>query len=170
MANVLTASRLLLIPVVIRLILAGSGWAFAVFAAAAVTDLLDGAVARRTNRETEFGRLLDPLTDRLFISGVAIALYLRDFAPPFWALGLLVGRDLVIMAGSAWMTWRRRKFQVTFMGKAATALLLLAILLLVARISAGLWLFYAGLALYLGSGFNYLTRGKELWESGEKAT
>lgn len=144
------------------MVLDGSPLAIAVFGLAALTDLLDGMLARRANKVTEFGRILDPLADRLFISSMAVALYLKAGAPPLWALMLLVGRDAVILAGSAWLRWRGQAISVTYLGKAATAVLLVAILGLVASLPAGLWLFYAGLVLYLVSGFNYLARGKKL--------
>ena len=171
-ANLLTASRLFLIPIIIHLILTGqSGAALIVFAFAALTDLLDGAVARRLDEVTELGRVLDPLTDRLLISGVVVALFLRDgLGPPLWALLVLVGRDILILAGSTWLTWKGSPVKVTMLGKTATTVLLVAILLMVAEWEVGLWLFYTGLILYLGSGFNYFARGKKVWESSQEMT
>jgi cardiolipin synthase len=165
-ANLLTGSRLLLIPVIVWLIDSNqTALAFVVVGLAALTDLLDGLVARRRNETTELGRMLDPLTDRLFISGIVIALFLRDGIPPLWALITLVTRDIVVLAGSAWLTFRGRPIEVTMLGKAATMVLLIAILLMVGGARLGLWIFYAGLILYLGSGFNYLARGKKIWKS-----
>lgn len=160
-ANLLTASRLFLIPVIIHLILTGQSIAALIaFAFAALTDLLDGAVARYLDEVTELGRILDPLTDRLLISSMVVALFLRDgLGPPFWALLVLVGRDILILAGSTWLTWKGRPVEVTMLGKTATAILLVAILLMVAGWEFGLWLFYAGLLFYVGSGFNYFMRG-----------
>ena len=165
MANALTICRLLLIPITFRLVLSGSPLALVVFAVAATTDFFDGILARRANNVTELGRLLDPLADRLFISSIALALYLKDVVPPLWALALLLARDAVILTGSAWLRWRGKDIRVSYVGKAATAVLLVSILLLVSGVDFGVWLFYAGLVLYLGSGFNYLARGKKLLES-----
>ena len=171
-ANLLTASRLFLIPVIIHLILTGQSVAALIaFAVAALTDLLDGAVARRLDEVTELGRILDPLTDRLLISSMVIALFLRDgLGPPLWALLVLVGRDILILAGSTWLTWKGSPVKVTMLGKTATTVLLVAILLMVAEWEVGLWLFYTGLILYLGSGFNYFARGKKVWESSQEMT
>jgi len=164
-ANALTVLRIMLIPVVFKLVVNGSPWAVAVFALAALTDLLDGPLARRSNNVTEVGRLLDPFADRLFISSIAFALYIRRLIPPLWALGLLVSRDAVILGGSIWLKLKGRRLAVTYLGKVATAVLLISILLLVAGINLGAWIFYIGLALYLGTGFNYLARGKKLLDS-----
>ncbi len=171
-ANLLTASRLVLIPIIFYLIMTGqSVAALIVFAFAALTDLLDGAVARHLDEVTELGRVLDPLTDRLLIVSMMIALYLRDgLGPPLWALLVLVGRDVLILAGSTWLTWKGRPVEVTMLGKTATAVLLVSILLMVAQWEVGLWLFYAGLALYVGSGFNYFVRGRKVWESSQETT
>jgi len=169
-ANLLTASRLLLIPVIIWLIITEqSTWAFIVFGLAALTDLFDGAIARRRNEVTELGRILDPLTDRLFISSIVIALWLRGgVAPPLWALLILLARDAIVLVGSAWLTWLGRPIEVTMFGKAATTVLLVAILFMVGNMEFGLWLFYGGLILYVGSGFNYFARGKKIWESSHE--
>lgn len=166
-ANLLTISRLLLIPVIFGLIIRDRpAWALVVFAAAAFTDLLDGEVARRRNEVTELGRILDPLTDRLFISAILVALYMRGGAgPPLWALAALVGRDALVLIGAAGLFWKGHRIEVTFAGKTATAALSVAILLMIGNLEAGLWLFYAGLALYLGTGFDYLLRGKKVWAS-----
>ncbi len=170
-ANLLTASRLFLIPIIIHLILTGqSTAALLVFAFAALTDLLDGAVARRLNEVTELGRILDPLTDRLLISSMVIALFLRNgIGPPLWAILVLVGRDILILVGSTWLTWKGRPVEVTMLGKTATAVLLLAILLMVAELEIGLWLFYAGLIFYVVSGFNYFMRGKKYGNPASKS-
>lgn len=161
-ANALTFLRILLIPVVFKLVIDGSRWAIVFFALAALTDLLDGPLARRANNVTDLGRILDPFADRLFISSIALALYIKQLVPPIWALVLLVGRDALILGGSIWLKLHGREIAVTYLGKVATAVLLISILLLVAGIDLGAWIFYIGLALYLGTGFNYLARGKKL--------
>ncbi len=161
-ANALTILRLLLLPVIFQLIINGSIWAFVVFGVAALTDMLDGQMARRTNRVTEFGKLLDPFVDRLFISGVVVALFLKQAQPPLWAIVTLLSRDLIILIGSAWLKLQGHEIDVTFLGKSATATLSVAIFLMVAGLGFGIWVFYLGLVLYLGSGFDYLARGKNL--------
>ena len=74
MANVITLFRLFLLPLIFYLIIIGSDLAVVVFALAALTDLFDGLVARSTGTVTEFGKILDPLTDRLLIISIVAAL------------------------------------------------------------------------------------------------
>ena len=155
---------MLLIPVIFKLVLSGSRLAIPVFGLAALTDMFDGMLARRSNNVTEFGRLLDPFADRLFICSVAVALYLRQAEPPMWALALLIGRDIIILSGSLRLRLQGKEIRVVYLGKVATAVLLVSILLLVAGVEVGLWIFYIGLVLYLVSGFNYLARGRKLLE------
>lgn len=163
----MTVCRIILVPVVFILVRSGSPWAVAVFALAALTDLIDGPLARRSNNVTEIGRILDPFADRLFIIGVVVALYLRNAVPPLWALGLLIARDVVILSGSLILRLRNRKLSVIYLGKVATAVLLVSIFLLIAGSNFGLWVFFAGLALYMASGLNYLVRGVKLLYAGD---
>ena len=83
--NALTILRLALIPLFIAVFLAaedGSSWAAAIiFAIAGVTDQLDGWLARRWHVESRFGRLADPLADRLMIDAAVILLWLDDKLP-----------------------------------------------------------------------------------------
>jgi CDP-diacylglycerol--glycerol-3-phosphate 3-phosphatidyltransferase len=69
-------------------------------AIAFVTDWFDGRIARWTGQESEWGRILDPVADKIFVAGVAIFLVLhRGF--PAWAFALLVGRDVAILLFAA---------------------------------------------------------------------
>src|ERR1043166_7584147 len=91
--NLLTIGRLILIPVFVALILSSEGghsWPAAiVFGVAAVTDQIDGWLARRWHVESEFGKVADPLADRLMINAAAILL---------WHAGRLPGGALAIPA------------------------------------------------------------------------
>ena len=159
--NLLTLSRLLAAPVVAALIIGGNTVAAAaVFAAAAATDWLDGQVARRTGATTRFGTMFDPLVDRIFIGSAAVAILFTDFAPPLWAVALLVGRDLLLVAGFRLLKSRGIKLPpIAFVGKMATALIMVAVPLLVVLPSVGIVLFYAGLSLSLLAGLSYVVQG-----------
>ena len=98
-ANLLTLLRLVLVPFVILAILhAHHTLALALFAAAAFTDLLDGAVARRFHLATPAGAWLDPVADKCLLSGVFLALAAAGTVP-WWLVILIFGRDLYILAG-----------------------------------------------------------------------
>jgi cardiolipin synthase (CMP-forming) len=150
--NALSLLRLFMVPVVVALLLAGSdGMAAALFVLAAVTDFLDGRLARRTG-PTRIGQILDPVADRLMLSSVAVVLALRDLLP-VWAVAILVGRDLVALVGSVVVG---SKIRVNRVGKAATAVLMGAVALIVLRPGVvGEAIFYAGFGLSILAGLMY---------------
>lgn len=153
MPNALSFLRLFMVPVVVALLLAGSdGIAAAFFVLAAATDFLDGRLARRTG-PTRLGRILDPVADRLMLSSVAVVLAIRGLLP-VWAVAILVGRDLLALVGSLSVG---SKIGVNRVGKAATAVLMGAIALVVIRPGVvGEVIFYAGFGLSILAGLMYL--------------
>jgi len=95
--NTLTFARLLATPLI--------GWfiatrqmeaAFYVFVVAGITDALDGYLARRLNLQTEMGRIIDPLADKLLLATTYIMLGLEGYFP-WWIVGFVVGRDILIV-------------------------------------------------------------------------
>lgn len=153
MPNALSFLRLFMVPVVVTLLLAGSdGIAAAFFVLAAATDFLDGRLARRTG-PTRLGRILDPVADRLMLSSVAVVLAIRGLLP-VWAVAILVGRDLLALVGSL---VAGSKIGVNRVGKAATAVLMGAVALVVIRPGVvGEVIFYAGFGLSIVAGLMYL--------------
>ncbi len=155
MPNALTFARLLAVPVVLALLVAGSeAWAAALLVAAALTDFLDGRLARRRGGagESRLGALLDPLADRLVISGVAVVLAVKGLLPAI-LVALLVGRDAMALAGGILF---RGKVRVNKVGKAATAVLMVAAAAQIFRPGVpGEILFYVGIGLSLVAGLLY---------------
>jgi CDP-diacylglycerol---glycerol-3-phosphate 3-phosphatidyltransferase len=160
--NALTVARLALIPVfVVLMVRAGHrpSWPAGVaFGIAGITDQVDGFLARRWHVESHFGKLADPLADRLMIDAAVILLFAYDRLP--WA-GLLVilGRDVLLLAGSVLLTPRGVDIDVNVVGKAATWVLYAAIFLRIVTHRATQWpvdLFWAGLALALVAGVLYV--------------
>lgn len=151
--NALSLLRLLMVPVVVVLILAGRDTlAVAVFVLAAVTDFVDGKIARRT-RPTHIGTILDPLADRLMLSSVGVALAVRGFLPA-WVVTILVGRDLLALLGGLKY---RGKVRVNLVGKAATATLMIGVALVIFSPGPlGAAVFYVGFGLSLIAGLLYL--------------
>jgi cardiolipin synthase len=104
--NILTAFRILLIPVIIDLILQKNYViALCFFLFAAVSDALDGFIARRFNMCTRLGAMLDPLADKLMIVTAVLALF-RLGLVPVWVMMAIVCRDIVILVGA--IAWRLR--------------------------------------------------------------
>ncbi len=151
--NALSFLRLFMVPVVVTLLLARSdGIAAAFFVLAAATDFLDGRLARKTG-PTRLGRILDPVADRLMLSSVAVVLAIRGLLP-VWAVAILVGRDLLALVGSL---VAGSKIGVNRVGKAATAVLMGAVALVVIRPGVvGEVIFYVGFGLSILAGLMYL--------------
>jgi CDP-diacylglycerol--glycerol-3-phosphate 3-phosphatidyltransferase len=152
--NALTILRLALIPVFAVVLLVqgenGYSWPAAIiFAAAGITDQLDGWLARRWHVESEFGKVADPLADRLMIDVAVVLLFLEDRLP--WAaLVLIVGRDVLLVAGYKVVVPRGYDFSVSFLGKLATWILYASIALVMVTHEGTdwpLWLFWIGVGL-----------------------
>jgi len=139
--NVLSALRLLGVPLFLWLILVpqADGWAVALLVVAGFTDWLDGYLARKWNQITRVGQLLDPVADRLYILATLIGLLLRGIVPA-WLVVLLISRDLILAVVLAVLKRRGvTGLPVHFLGKAATFCLLYAFPLLLLGDGAG-WL------------------------------
>ncbi|HET7477979.1 MAG TPA: CDP-alcohol phosphatidyltransferase family protein [Rubrobacteraceae bacterium] len=162
--NALTLFRLLMVPVVVGLLLAeADGIAVAVFVAAALTDFLDGRIARRQG-PTRLGQLLDPVADRLMLSSSAIVLAIRGLLP-VWAVAILVGRDVLALLGSFLV---RGKMRVNVVGKAATAVLMVSVGIVIFSPGAlGETIFYAGCVLSLAAAALYAVGFYLLADRGE---
>jgi CDP-diacylglycerol--glycerol-3-phosphate 3-phosphatidyltransferase len=159
--NALTVARLILIPVFVVLMLTAEGghsWpAGIVFGIAGVTDQIDGYLARRWHVESEFGRIFDPLADRLMIDAAVILLFVQDHMP--WeGLVVILGRDVLLLAGYKVASPQGYRLNVNLLGKAATWLLYAGIgFLIVTHPSTHwpYWVFGAGLVLAVAAGLVY---------------
>jgi CDP-diacylglycerol--glycerol-3-phosphate 3-phosphatidyltransferase len=129
-----------------------------VFAGAALTDFLDGRLARATGTVTEFGRIFDPLVDRIFISGTVAALLLADRLP-WQGVAILISRDIFMILGYKVLGTQNIKLRVTFLGKTYTALLMAAVLMCLADIGPWIELFWIGVAGSLITGVMYTVKG-----------
>jgi cardiolipin synthase (CMP-forming) len=100
LANWLTVLRILLIPVFITLLVYRQrGPALAVFLAAALTDLLDGYVARHRGSQSRLGAFLDPMADKLLLMSSFVTLtWLKVL--PFWIAAVVISRDLILVIGA----------------------------------------------------------------------
>jgi CDP-diacylglycerol--glycerol-3-phosphate 3-phosphatidyltransferase len=160
--NALTVGRLLLIPVFVVLMMdAGGGhsWPAAIlFAVAGVTDQIDGFLARRWHVESRFGKIADPLADRLMIDAAVILLVAYGRLP--WAGLVVIGvRDLLLLVGWRLLAPRGIDLEVNLVGKGATWLLYTAIGMRIVthnHTSWPLWLFWIGLGAAVAAALLYL--------------
>ena len=171
--NALSFVRIASIPLLI--ILASSSGrlmcflAAAIFALAALTDLLDGYLARRLGRVTTLGRFLDPVADKLMVSAALIMLVSLDRAPA-WVAFAIIGREIAVtgLRAAAAASTARLVIEARIWGKAKTVCQTVAVLgLLLHYPYLGLdmhqWgtvFLYAALALTLLSGWFYF---REYW-------
>jgi len=159
--NALTVLRFVLVPVFIVLLATADGgqsWAAAVvFAVAAVTDQVDGWLARRLRVESEFGKYADPLADRLMIDAAVVLLVIAGRLP--WvALVLVVARDVLLVAGTRLLVPRGYEFSVSFLGKLATWVLYASITFVLVTPDGTrwpLWVFWVGVALSVAAAVPY---------------
>lgn len=99
LANLITLGRLLAVPLVVWLILSGDFIAtFWVFAAASVSDAVDGYIAKHFDQRSDVGALLDPIADKALIVSLFVTLGLAGDLPN-WLVILVVFRDLLIVGG-----------------------------------------------------------------------
>ena len=141
--NVLSLIRLLLIPVFFVLLLTGHlGWALLLIAVSAITDFVDGYVARHFNQVTRLGQLLDPAADRLFILTTLIGLALVGVLP-WWFIAVIIARDvLLLVLGVVLANHRFGPLPVHHLGKMGTFAILftMPVLLLAAAFPDTAWI------------------------------
>jgi CDP-diacylglycerol--glycerol-3-phosphate 3-phosphatidyltransferase len=163
--NALTVGRLLVIPVFVALMVrAGGGhsWPAAIlFGAAGATDQVDGFLARLWHVESRFGKIADPLADRLLIDAAVILLVAYGRLP--WAGLVVIGaRDLLLLLGWRVLAPRGVDIDVNVLGKAATWVLYAGIGFRIGfadNESWPLWLFWTGLALSVLAAMFYARDG-----------
>ncbi len=163
--NALTIARLVMIPIFIALVLTSDGghsWAAAiVFGVAAITDQVDGWLARRWHVESEFGKVADPLADRLMIDAAVLLLWHAGRLP--WVALAIPARDVALVAGYKLVVGRGYDFSVNLAGKVATWLLYASLsFVMVTREGTDwpLWIFWAGFAFAVVAVAGYLVKAR----------
>jgi CDP-diacylglycerol--glycerol-3-phosphate 3-phosphatidyltransferase len=170
--NLLTSLRILMIPVlVVVFYFLPQEWRYLssalVFTLAAITDWMDGYLARRLGQTTTFGAFLDPVADKLIVA-VALLLLVADHATAILAVPaiVIVGREIVVSALREWMAKysQRRSMAVSFLGKVKTTFQMIAIIVLLASgpgieketVILGYALLYCAAILTIWSMYQYL--------------
>jgi CDP-diacylglycerol---glycerol-3-phosphate 3-phosphatidyltransferase len=166
----LTGARILAVPAVMALILAGpdhqSAYTAAaiVFAVAATTDFADGYLARRWAVTTKLGSFLDTTADKLLVTGALIALVDVDRASP-WIAAIIVGRELLILGLRGVVAADGVVFPPSIWGKVKTNVQFVAIFLAIVRWGDRLgplyfdeWVMIAAATITVLSAVEYLTR------------
>jgi CDP-diacylglycerol---glycerol-3-phosphate 3-phosphatidyltransferase len=161
--NVISIFRILLAPILVVLVLSESdtaaGVAAAVFVFGALTDGLDGYLARRYSGATALGQWLDPLADKILVTAPVVALSITGRFP-VWAVVIIVLREFAVSALRAWLGTRGVGMPASPWGKAKTAvqMVLVPLYLLPLGPAADPWrlgVLWAAVVLTVWSGLDY---------------
>lgn len=173
--NLLTVFRMALIPVFVSLLFYQKFvLALAVFVVAGITDGLDGLFARRFHQQSELGRILDPVADKMLLVTSFVVLSMRGVFPapipkhlpvPFWVTITVISRDVFILVGAAAinMVTGFRGFQPSSLGKISTVVQIVAVAAVIIAAQTGVGagyylptLYTSVFALALLSGIHYI--------------
>lgn len=188
-ANIITFTRLIMVPVSLGFLLSGNDIiATVLFALTAATDFLDGQVARRTHTVSKLGQLLDPAVDRLLMICAVVGL-LAIGRLPAWIVVVVLARDAFLLVGGAWLLREHNiRVPVVYAGKVATTFMFIGLAGLMLNIplvpglgwcdiswlpgfnsvacSWGIWCIYLGLCIALFTTVYYVvTAYKKLKEA-----
>lgn len=164
--NWLTFGRILSLPVIILLAsFPGRGFGIAaavVFSIAAITDILDGYIARRTGQVSDFGKLVDPIADKIIVAAAFIMLVDLGRAPA-WIIALIISREFAVSGLRAYAGTQNIVIAARLSGKIKTTLQILSIICLLVNFSlwgfpfkeAGLILLVAAFITTMWSGYEY---------------
>jgi CDP-diacylglycerol---glycerol-3-phosphate 3-phosphatidyltransferase len=168
-----TATRIVLTPIVMGLVLVGDGGdetgdaaivGAVLFVVAAATDWVDGRLARRWDVTSKLGSFLDTTADKLLVSGVLIALLAAERASP-WVVALIIGRELILMGLRGVIASEGEVMAPSMLGKLKTSVQFLAIALAIMRPGepvGGLfvdeWAMLAAAVITVWSAVDYLVR------------
>jgi CDP-diacylglycerol--glycerol-3-phosphate 3-phosphatidyltransferase len=159
--NLLTMLRILAVPVIVVALLDetpnGDALAAAVFALAAVTDGLDGYFARSRGSITTFGKLMDPLADKLLVTAALVALVSLDRLAA-WVAMVIIAREFAVTGLRVIAAERGVIIAASWLGKVKTVLQIAAVIALIATNPAPWWvdgLVYVAVAATVISGFDY---------------
>lgn len=181
--NILTLLRIAAIPVLCVLLLSPSReagfWAAALFAAASVTDWLDGYLARRMGIETVFGKFLDPIADKLIVMAALIMILPYDRVPA-WMVLVILGREIIITGLRGIASTEGIVISASVLGKFKTIFQLVAIIglllhydyhwffgidhpmLVVNMHNAGMFYLWIATVITIWSGVDYLAKFMKL--------
>jgi cardiolipin synthase (CMP-forming) len=178
-ANQITILRLVFVPVFgILIIERRYGWALAVLTAAALSDGVDGIVARFFHQESPLGQALDPIADKILMTTAYLALAFRGIFP-WWLTILVISRDVTILTVALLISLVAgyRPFRPSWLGKTSTVVQVVALFggcFFAAGLITKAWvriLVYLAAALTVASGVHYLSICRQrygLHPSGDK--
>lgn len=166
--NSLTVFRIFLVPLLVVVLLTEipdkEYWGLGIFLLAALTDALDGIIARRTNRITTTGAMLDPIADKLLMSAAFISLVELQQAPA-WMVTLIVGREFAVTALRLIALERGVPISANWLGKAKTTSQVIAISILIFGLESNRWDEVGRVALWVALLLTVLSMIVYFWQN-----
>ncbi|HBM81594.1 MAG: CDP-alcohol phosphatidyltransferase family protein [Clostridiales bacterium] len=166
--NILTIIRLILVPVFLLIFFSNIPNAmlisFIVFAAAGLTDILDGYIARKFNLITKWGSILDPLADKLMSIAVLISLTVKHIIP-FWVVTIIGLKEFFMILGAIILYKMGTFVSAKLYGKIATVLFYISVIFLEIDRTTGLLLLYLTVAAALFALGKYVENYKNVKHS-----
>ena len=171
--NKLTILRVIMIPFFVFFLLSGVGgsaskWiALVIFAAASITDTLDGYIARRDNLITDFGKFMDPLADKLLVCSALICFVELDKLPA-WMVIIIIAREFIISGFRLIASDNGVVIAASYWGKFKTTFQMLMVIVLILNIQMsffqilGVILTYVALILTVVSLIDYIVKNKDV--------
>jgi len=133
--NLISLLRIVLIPLFLYLIFTPTWthrlWALAVFVFASFTDFLDGWLARKLKQESEMGKFLDPLADKILVIAALVAFLILDPLVPLWMVIVIVGRDVLITLMRYLAIKKGETLRTSHFGKIKTAFQMISIIVVI---------------------------------------
>lgn len=168
--NKLTIGRIIAVPVFITAYLLGFYIpAFIIFVLAAITDLLDGKIARSRGLVTNFGKIMDPLADKILVYS-ALCLFIEDGTLPAWSLIIILAREFVVSGMRTVAAAEGTVVAAGMSGKIKTVLQMIAVSILILAgtgidmiLQTGLIIFWASLIMTIYSGAKYIYDNKNVF-------
>jgi cardiolipin synthase (CMP-forming) len=169
--NFLTIFRILLIPVLVVFFYLESSWAHyivaGIFIFASITDYIDGSLARKLKAQSDFGKMLDPIADKMLVVSTLVMLVDRRMAPVIPILAIIC-REIFVSGMREYFATIKIKIRVNILGKAKTIIQMIAIIILLLGSQATGWLhaemigeiaIWIAAVMTLVSGYVYLHEG-----------
>jgi cardiolipin synthase len=126
--NILTIIRFILIPFIIISIALGNYYtALIIFIISSITDVLDGYIARKCQVISDFGKLMDPLADKLTQLSILLTLAVNEIIP-FWIVAILILKEVVMISGASFLYGKKLVVSSRWYGKLATVIFYIAII------------------------------------------
>lgn len=179
--NKLTLGRVILVPFFIAAYLLGYFWvALILFCVASITDYFDGMLARKNNLVTNFGKIMDPLADKILVYS-ALCLFIELGIIKAWMLIIILAREFAIAGMRAVAASEGRVLAAGMSGKIKTVLQMVAVIAFLLALSLGYQdaasaggaastvmmianiIFYAALVMTVYSGCEYIIKNKDIF-------